>query len=155
MVIIAGFPGVGKSYFHKNVKKFKSADSDSSQFSWIESPTGDKIRNPNFINDYMNHINGLVHKDIDFILTSTHEDVISALIDSGYRITIVAPKVELKELYLKKYKERGSPDSFIELMDKNWESFLNDIKLATKRYGVELIELEANQTLTDVYMEII
>ena len=45
--IISGFPGIGKSYYHK-LHPETTLDSDSSEFSWIINEFGDKIRNPEF-----------------------------------------------------------------------------------------------------------
>ena len=46
--IIAGFPGIGKSYVF-NQRKYKCLDSDSSLFSWIEKG----VRHPDFPNNYI------------------------------------------------------------------------------------------------------
>lgn len=56
-LIIAGFPGIGKSYAVDVLrsKGLKVSDSDSSSFSWIMKD-GEKVRNPNFVRDYMEHI---------------------------------------------------------------------------------------------------
>ena len=55
--IISAFPGVGKTYFHERNKRI-SIDSDSSHFSWVKDENGNntKERNPEFQNNYINHI---------------------------------------------------------------------------------------------------
>ena len=116
-VIYAGFPGVGKSYFFNNSNNLVVSDSDSSQFSWIieRRPNGARVRNPEFPNNYIKHIKSLIGK-VDIIFTSTHKEVIDAMIAAGIDFTIVYPSVELKDEYLKRYRERGSDDSFIGLL---------------------------------------
>ena len=55
--IISAFPGVGKTYYHERNKEI-SIDSDSSHFSWVKDENGNntKERNPEFPNNYINHI---------------------------------------------------------------------------------------------------
>jgi hypothetical protein len=63
-MIISAFPGVGKSHFYNTYKdEFKIHDSDSSLFSWIVKD-GQKIRNPDFPKNYIEHLESLDPKDI-------------------------------------------------------------------------------------------
>ena len=138
--IIAGFPGIGKSYAF-NQKEYKCLDSDSSLFSWIK----EGVRHPDFPNNYINHIKENINK-VDFIFTSTHKEVIEALIKNKIPMVIVYPSRDQKSIYLNRYKQRGSDDNFINLLDNNWDSFIDDIE----SYDCLKIQLYKGQYLKDV-----
>lgn len=125
--IYCGFPGVGKSFAFSE-SNLKIADSDSSLFSWVEKDSGEKIRNQNFPNNYINHIKNLLNEDYDYILVSTHKEVIQALLHYKLSFQIVYPHRNLKDEYLSRYKNRGSPESFISLMNENWDTFISDLE---------------------------
>lgn len=137
---IAGFPGIGKTYL-KNNSQFFIQDSDSSLFSKNE----DGSPNPNFIRDYFDHLETFKEDEGQVVLISTHEDVLKELKARGFKHTIVIPEQSSKHIYLERYKHRGSPQAFIDLIDKNWDAWLADIK---HRYR-NVYELEADETLSD------
>ena len=140
-IVISGFPGIGKSYLFKENKGRIVLDSDSSQFSWIAKG----VRNPNFPKNYITHIENNLGK-ADIILVSSHKIVRDALKDNGIPYYLVYPNRELKDAYLKRYKERGNENSFIEMMDTNWDVFLNEIEAET---FPKKIQLEEGQFLKD------
>lgn len=142
---ISGFPGIGKSHLYRSLEKGGCVDSDSSKYSKLE----DGSVNPNFIEDYFNHLNALVDSDTPLVFISTHEAVLKELKAKNFKFTIVIPKQELKEEYLARYKERGSPQGFIDLIDRNWDSWLEDIK---SKYD-NVHELSSGETLTDYVNE--
>jgi len=132
--VICGFPGVGKSTLFNALKESgtKVLDSDSSKF--------DKSKFPQ---NYIEHI----QKSIDdgyTILASSHDVVRDALMDKGIKFTLVYPAIELKDEYLARYKERGSPEAFITLLDKNWDKWINECK-NLKSPLVKKVELGAKQ----------
>ena len=122
-LVIAGFPGVGKSHYTAHTT-LDVSDSDSSQFSW--SSMG--VRNPDFPNNYINHIESLVG-ETDVIFVSTHKEVLRALTDKGIPFVVAFPHRSLKEAYLVRYSLRGSPSEFVSLMDRKWGEFHDDILL--------------------------
>ena len=69
--VIAGFPGVGKSYLFKGNSE-QYADSDSSTFDKSDFPA-----------NYMRHIAELLGSTDKTIFVSTHDTVRQALIDTG------------------------------------------------------------------------
>jgi len=122
-IIISGFPGIGKSYITKNDKEFKISDSDSSGFSWIEKG----VRHPDFPQNYIDHIQA-IKNDYDIIFVSSHKTVRDALMRNNIYFYLVYPDISLKQEYLKRFKERGNEDSFIEVLNNNWETFILDIE---------------------------
>lgn len=109
--VISGFPGIGKSEYVRCTQA-RVCDSDSSGF--------DKN---NFPLNYIEHI--LARRwTHDTILVSSHAEVRQALCDHHIHYTLVYPQLELKEAFLERYRRRGSPDSFVSMMDTNWNSFV-------------------------------
>ncbi len=142
-LLVAGFPGTGKSHYcyngdysHYIPPKF-ATDSDSSKF--------DKT---NFPNNYIKHIKEKISEGYSRIFISSHKEVRDALVKNGLEFTLVYPKKELKEEYLKRYKERGSPDSFINLISNNWDLWVDELQ---KQKGCKHIELESGQFMGNVF----
>ena len=115
-VIISGFPGVGKSHLVNQAKKSGNEllDSDSSTF--------DK---KNFPENYIKHIKKNVNSGKS-ILVSSHKEVRDALIKEGMSFVLVYPDESQKEQYIERYKERGSPKEFIELLNKNFLAWTSE-----------------------------
>jgi broad-specificity NMP kinase len=134
MKIIAGFPGVGKSSVFKKYKD-RVSDSDSSKF-----PKGD------FPQNYIKHIKEeSTRKDI--VLVSSHDVVRKALLEANIPFTLVYPALECKAEYLKRYKDRGSPKAFLELLDKNWDKWIQECE---DQKGCKKIVLKPGEFLADV-----
>ena len=121
--IIAAFPGTGKSFYHNNNKE-TSLDSDSSNFSWIYV-NNQKVRNPDFPNNYINHIKENIGK-YNYIFVSSHKEVRQALIQNFLFFYLLFPTIDAKECYIQRYINRNSDKSFIELIENNWESWIED-----------------------------
>jgi len=134
--IISAFPGVGKTYYH-NKYKDTTLDSDSSLFSWV-NVSGYKVRNPDFPDNYIQHIKENIGK-YEFIFVSTHKEVRDALLENCLFFYLIYPDIDLKEKFLNKYKERGSSDSFIKLLSDNWENWIKELSFCT--HGCENISM--------------
>ena len=116
--VICGFPGVGKTTLFKQLKDqgVLISDSDSSLF-----PKDDFPRN------YIEHIKGLLAQGF-WVLCSTHTVVRQALADAGISYALAAPAHKyLKDEYMQRYRERGSPEAFLKLMDAKWDEFMDDV----------------------------
>lgn len=152
-VVLAGFPGVGKSTFFQNNKGRRISDSDSSMFSWMANEKGERVRDPEFPGNYMEHIQELVDGGYEIIFVSTHKDVLQALKTlQGINLYIVYPSRELRGEYLFRYLHRGSPESFIKLMDDNWDSFIDDIESNEDIPKIKLVE--EYQTISDAISDL-
>jgi hypothetical protein len=111
--VICGFPGVGKSTLFRNRGDLKILDSDSSTFDKAEFPQ-----------NYIAHIKEKIAEGY-IILASTHDVVRNALVENNIPFGIVYPALNCKEEYLQRYRDRGSPQAFIDLMDAKWVDFVN------------------------------
>jgi len=121
--IIAAFPGTGKTYYHEKHKD-TTLDSDSSHFSWI-TKDGEKVRNPDFPNNYIEHIRNNIGK-YEFIFVSTHKEVREALLDNCIFFYLIYPDEDKKQYFLDRYRKRNSPEAFIKLLDDNWEKWIRE-----------------------------
>jgi len=138
-IVISAFPACGKSSMYRkyseyyednknNPLSFKILDSDSSLFSWIYDENGNKtnVRNPDFPQNYINHIKERIGKE-DVIFISSHKVVRDALRENGIKYSIFYPDKSLKEEWMRRYKERGNDENFIKFQEEHWEEFIEDI----------------------------
>lgn len=123
-VVIAAFPGMGKTYYKNNCNGFTVSDSDSSQFSWTTDEEGNKIRNPEFPNNYIEHIKSLIGK-VDFIFVSTHEAVLRALIENDIYFFLLYPNFSYKNEMIERYYERGSDSKLIQTIVNNYDNWVS------------------------------
>lgn len=138
-MVIAAFPGTGKSFCVKNENdKFNGIlDSDSSNFSWVKDSNGNNTteRNPDFPNNYIKHIKENIGK-VEVIFVSSHKEVREALEREGIEYILVYPNVFQKDDYIKRYKNRGSSDKFVRLLEANWDEWINECR--TEEYPVRI-----------------
>lgn len=122
--VISAFPGMGKSHAYRELTKkgYLVSDSDSSNFNKLEFP-----------GNYIQHIKDkiLEYSNIDdkpkFIFVSSHKEVRDAMLEAGIKFMLLYPSVESKEEMLQRYADRGSPEEFITLLDKMFETWVNEI----------------------------
>lgn len=137
--IISAFPGTGKSYFY-NENKSTTIDSDSSEFSWVKDEQGNntKERNPNFPQNYIEHIKENIGK-YEFIFVSSHKEVREALKDNCIFFYLIYPDVNRKEEFIQRYIDRGSPNGFIKLIESNWEEWIKECEF--EMYGCSNVRM--------------
>ena len=123
--IISAFPGTGKSVYHQKHKE-TTLDSDSSNFSWIIDENGNKVRNPEFPKNYIEHIKENIGK-YEFIFVSSHKDVREALLNECIFFYLVYPDDTRKDEFIERYKNRGNDESFIKLVSDNWDNWMKEI----------------------------
>lgn len=121
--IVAGFPGIGKTIFCKKYPDM-ALDSDSSFFSWMKDENGNNTnqRNPIFPTNYINHIKQNIGQ-YEFIMVSTHLSVREALLDNCLFFYYVMPDYHKKNEFLKRYLDRANHQTFIKMLDDNWDIF--------------------------------
>lgn len=139
-IIVSAFPGTGKSYFKRN-SEIKVLDSDSRRFSWTKG-----VRNPKFPQNYVEHIKKQMGK-VDIIMVSTHKDVRDLLIQNDLSFNLIYPNLELKDEYLARYKKRRNKKTFIDMMEENWEKFINQL---IAQEGCQHIVLDSGEYVYDV-----
>lgn len=144
--VVAAFPATGKSTVFNNPNGLNILDSDSSQYSWLINENGEKVRHPNFPQNYIDHIQENIGK-VDIIFVSSHDVVRNALVEAGIHFTLVYPDISLKDEYVQRYINRGNPESFINLVKSNWNNWIEDCQdqdCCTK------VELESGQYISNI-----
>jgi hypothetical protein len=144
--VVSGFPGVGKTHAHQNVPGLHIVDSDSSKYSWLDDGV---LRNPNFPGNYIRRIRGLIGV-VDVVLVSSHKEVRDALVANHIPFVLVYPQRALKQQYLERFRQRGSNEAFVKLLDDKWDEFLDDVQ---EQDNCEHVELGRDRFLSDVLLE--
>lgn len=143
-LVVSATPGTGKSTITKNAEQYGLKhchvhydnhtreyeltvpagplvpvfDSDSSVFDKSEFP-----------GNYIKHIKEVLSKYPDVVIfVSSHEEVRKAMAEADIKYVLAYPERELKGDYLERYKERGSPEKFIALMDEKWNDFIDSVQ---------------------------
>jgi hypothetical protein len=125
ILVVSGFPGVGKSFFYKrNQDTLSIADSDSSRFSWADEAK--TIRNPHFIEDYVAHVRSIM-REKDVVLVSSHLRIREALYREGINFICVYPYADQKEEYLRRFRTRGSNEKFLANLAENFVPWVREI----------------------------
>jgi len=133
--LISAFPGCGKSHLFRNKGTRAILDSDSSKFNKDYFPE-----------NYMQHIKNNMGK-ADLICISSHDVVRQALLENKLPFTLVYPDRSIKEEYIQRYKDRGNEDSFVRLLENNWEEWMDGME---NQKGCDHIKLQKGQYLSDV-----
>lgn len=127
-VIIAGFPGVGKSTAAM-INGLQVKDMESSDFHWITDENGNKVPNPKWPENYTLAIIEAAYNDGCaaplYIAISTHKVVLEEL--ELRRIPFVVYAPETKEYAIGRYEARGSSPEFIKSIDEHWDEYMQDI----------------------------
>lgn len=141
--IIFGFPGVGKTYCFEHQKDLglELVDSDSSKFHWIydmngqicKDENGNKREHPEWPMNYIRYVT-LIGKEKtnkpDYIMMSTHAEVIEAMLTAGFdNMCFVVPSrnPEAKAAMMEIYKKRGNSQAFIDKLFENYDQYIADI----------------------------
>lgn len=148
--VIAAFPACGKSYCFERNEDYIILDSDSSKFSWIyPDALATKRRNPDFPNNYIEHIKENIGK-VDYIFVSTHEEVRNALKEAGIDFTLVFPEWSLREEWVGRCFIRGSGEKFCQLIADKWEDWLCQMEDEVIYNNRKHYRLKAGEYLSDV-----
>lgn len=147
-MIISGFPGIGKTYY---AKKFDNAiDLDSTPFSKLENGE----RNPDFPNNYIRQIKK-IQNDYDFIFVSSHKETREALANAKLDYIVIFPDLNKKgnkEAFMERYRTREhhtNRESFLKLMNNNFEKFATDLMMDKNAQRVINIDI-TNENLSDI-----
>lgn len=136
-IVCSAFPGTGKTYYcagdYQPVDF--AIDSDSSKFDKQDFPQ-----------NYIEHIKNSLGKH-SRIFVSSHQEVRSALIQNEIEFTLVYPDVSLKNEYIERYKKRGSNNSFIKLINDNWDDWISQLQ---NQKGCKHIVLKSGQFISNV-----
>jgi hypothetical protein len=105
-----------------------------------------RLDKSDFPRNYLEHIKSNIGK-VDVILVSSHKEVRDALVENNIWFELVYPDPSIKEEFLQRYVDRGSPEKFISLLETNWNNWIGELEY---QYGCKKIKLKEGQYLSDV-----
>lgn len=145
-IIIAGFPGVGKSEAAKIIPGVVM-DVESSEWHWNE----DKTLNPLWPDNYLDYVKILLetdglknYRDLLYICISTHNQTLEKLRKLQIPFIIAVP--EDKEETIARYKARGNSEAFVKQLEENWETWMEDFK----KYEMPIITVPKGHYLSEL-----
>lgn len=129
-IVIAAFPGAGKSVTVADNPDLAISDSDSSNYSWkiVDGVRTDE-RNPEFPQNYITRIKDMLDDGLDFVFVSTHKEVRKALEENKIKYVLVYPEKECKEEYMKRFEKREDTEEFIKTISDNWDAWIDDMSV--------------------------
>jgi hypothetical protein len=135
-MIICGYAGIGKSYLAHNFPNIIDLESTPFEKDWDRYFKCAKH-----------------YSDQGFlVLLSCHKEIREHVLSMPYgeRITIF-PCIEDKELFRKRYEQRGNSEEFIKLQMDNWEKWTSE----NNRLLTEHLEyMESGETLYDTIIRL-
>lgn len=116
-MIIAGFPGIGKSTLAK-------------QSRWVD------LESTPFERDWDRYAKVAKHMSNNGynVLVSTHPEFLQKLLAMKIRHTVVVPDPSCKDEYVARYIERGSSPEFIDLVSQHFEEWIRAIQMDVNDY---------------------
>lgn len=140
-LVISAFPGCGKTYIAENCKNMIGTlldvenpiilDADESAFSWIieRGINGKRMRNPNFPQNYIQHIESNMGI-ADLIFVSSHKEVRDALTTANIEYWLVYPELSAKDSWIGRiFNRKPESESNINIckdLSLNWEKLITD-----------------------------
>lgn len=158
-LIISAHPGMGKTFLGRKYKNI--LDLESSDYKWIYSKNIEVMSceqrkaadyrelNSEWPQNYMKAIEKNMY-NYDYILIASYPLILDYLDSINFQYILATPTIESKEIYMKRYKDRGNRDNWIEGQETNWEEYVIQ-KL--ERPNVEKIILKDNETLEDYFIK--
>ncbi len=144
MIVIAAFPGAGKSWLSKSDQDVGTiADLEPSPFKY-----GDDA--PNWPENYLAAIDAA--QEADIILIATFPEVVEVLLAKDWSVHIVYPDESQKDEYHRRYIERRNTAPVVKaLTDGFWQNVQNLRQIAGGTHHV----LDEGQYLADIIGRII
>lgn len=143
-VVIAGFPGVGKTYAAQHAEEWgmKIVEIDASTFLWSSGENGKLQKNDQYPENYYEEVMKYLTagQSVDVILVDAHSAIQKALLKHHVHFITVYPRAECKEEYLRRYIRSGKPFPFVDTISGSWDSLIHDAK-DRARSGQEVIFL--------------
>lgn len=131
--IVSAFPGTGKTYACENL-------------NGIIELEGWRYHGSDFPDNYVSAIKDTT-PNFQYVLISTNKEVLDKLEEEDLDFSIVYPSTQLKTEYLERYATRGSSIDFMEMLQDNWEKWINELE---ERENTLKIQLEQGEYLSSL-----
>ncbi len=144
-IVIAAFPGTGKSYFVVNLSpNGKAIDLDTNAYTDGYDEDG-KTVNREFPANYLIAIKQAIGQT-EYLFVGCQPDVLNMLHKESILPILVYPERQLKDEYTRRFHNRGSSEGFSNLVLDNWDQFLDYLETQDG----DRIVLKSGQYISDV-----
>ena len=146
--IIYAFAGVGKTTFCKSNKD--CIELEESQYRYLDDEIGEtnkgkeKSINKDFPNNYFRAINECLNK-YKYVFVSYN--ALQYCIENNIDYSIILPRVEDKNEYIKRYIARNNSNEFINNLNQNYEAYIRKEK--NDKYAEHIIFLDSGEYLAN------
>jgi hypothetical protein len=124
-VVISAFPACCKNGIFKDTKySIVCLYPEFSKYCWVDDSAD---IDPAFPDNYIKGIKESMGK-VDFIFVLSHKLIRDALKENNIKYVLIYPDVSLKKEFLDRMRWRGTPSKFIEMMDKNFETYIKEFE---------------------------
>lgn len=100
-----------------------------------------RVRNPNFVKDYINHIKENIGR-VDIIFVSTHLEIRQALQDNNIEYYTIYPSKNMLNEWVGRMYRRGNDSEFIDKQIEMWDKNVGNID--NEPHGKFIYRLNAN-----------
>lgn len=147
-MIYSCFAGIGKTTLSLVHPQF--VDLESSDYQWIyptetenltkEERKGiaDKQKYPDFPGNYIDAMLECEAQGFD-VLIAAQQEVLQELEKRNIPYAVVTPSKELKAEYIERYRKRGNNEAFVQLMESNFERFVDS--MLNNEYASKVIKV--------------
>lgn len=169
-IVFSVFHGAGKSTAMKYLteKGYTVSDSDSSEFNFKMSECGrhyldvngditdnkdERVKNPNFISDYMQAIKSRGETN-DIVFVSSHDEIRKALTDNSISFTMVGYQNGIKNVVVERIRNRDTNqpnEAIANFLDSNWDMFIDGM---VDHNPSKIFYLGSEQYVSDVLCEL-
>ena len=72
-------------------------------------------------------------KEYEYVLIAQGEDIRSLLDENGIEYYLAFPSIDSKSEYVRRYRERGNNEAFVNLVEANFEQWVEDLQRCPQR----------------------
>lgn len=155
-LVVAAFPGSGKSYYSEELDQSGSSVSVEVSDLLLKYYSFNTERVNLEISEIYQKYSLFIDEKINdgysiIFIPAFYDDVLELMRFEKYRIVLVYPKQDLLNEYLTRYKSRGSDGIYIEKISREWNDSLDKLKSIA---GCRHIELNSMQYISDIIKDL-
>lgn len=159
-IVIAAMAGVGKTCLAQKYKDIIDFDHlffkynypeeviKSNTFEGLKGLTKVRTKNPNWPESYISKLLEYIQQ-YKIVLIPSDREIVEYLQKENFEYILCYPNIESKNIYMERYKSRGTNEAWIEKMNQNFEK---DVVYFASQKTKKLV-LSGNETLEDKLKE--
>lgn len=161
-VIIAGFPGTGKTWATKAIESmndskdmlyYKVADLNSNDFVYLDK--NHTIKNKDYRKSYIDRVKYLIDHDYSIIFVDANINMMDyldnlALQRNDISLALILPDVNSITMYKDIYRKNKYPDRIYHMIIDNWSQNIDVLSGYAKHTKFKVISLKENMHILDI-----